>query len=73
LAHKAVKGSIAVVVLIANKLGILKDVDIATIRSAKESDQAAITLYRSFGVPPFESSHLSPRCDQAYYLELSSK
>ena len=32
---------------------------------------AAIKLYESFGFRPFEPEHLSPRCDQAYFLELS--
>ena len=30
----------------------------------------AIQLYRSYGFSPFESEHLSSRCDQAYYLVL---
>ena len=30
----------------------------------------AIQLYRSYGFSPFESEHLSCRCDQAYYLAL---
>ncbi len=30
----------------------------------------AIQLYRNYGFSPFESEHLSCRCDQAYYLAL---
>jgi len=30
----------------------------------------AIQLYRSYGFTPYESEHLSSRCDQAYGLEL---
>lgn len=32
---------------------------------------AAVKLYEAFGFRPFEPEHLSARCDQAYYLELS--
>lgn len=31
----------------------------------------AIALYIGHGFKPFKSAHLSPRCDCAYYLELS--
>ena len=30
----------------------------------------AIALYQSYGFTPHEANHLSPRCDQAYILEL---
>ena len=30
----------------------------------------AIQLYRSYGFTPYESEHLSCRCDQAYSLDL---
>lgn len=32
--------------------------------------KAAIRLYESYGFTPCHSDHLSPRCDQAYILEL---
>lgn len=30
----------------------------------------AISLYKKYGFSPFDSSHISPRCDQAYELFL---
>jgi GNAT superfamily N-acetyltransferase len=30
----------------------------------------AIALYESYGFTPYQADHLSPRCDQAYRLEL---
>lgn len=34
---------------------------------------SAIKLYEAFGFRPFTPEHLSPRCDQAYFLELDEE
>jgi putative acetyltransferase len=49
----------------ARKLGY-KKIILETASVLKE----AIQLYKNYGFQPFESDHLSGRCDQALYLEL---
>jgi putative acetyltransferase len=49
----------------ARKLGF-KKVVLETASVLKE----AIALYQSYGFTPHHPDHLSPRCDQAYSLEL---
>jgi len=49
----------------ARELGFTK-VALETASVLKE----AIALYQSYGFTPHEPDHLSPRCDQAYILEM---